>query len=403
MMAALVADLGDLSVAEDAAQDALERALERWPVDGIPDRPGAWVTTVARRQAIDRLRRDKRGREKHELAGRLAERLDRSAEDGMDPDDRNAELRDEQLQLVFGCCHPALRVEAQIALTLRSIGGLTTSEIARAFLVPEPTMAQRLVRAKKKIATAGIPFAIPADPELLDRLAVVHRVLYLIFNEGYQSSEGDTVVRADLTGEAIRLTRLLAGLVADDPETLALLALMLLTEARRPSRVDQNGDLVLLEDQDRSGWDRSLIAEGRALIGRAVRRQRPGPFQIEAAIAEQHAIAVDPADTRWDRIEQLYGRLHAMTPTPVVALNHSVARAMADGPGAGLQAMDDYGLGDQLADYRWYWSARADLLRRAGNTPAAADAYRRSVALTSQPAELRFLEGRLAEIDAPAG
>ena len=211
MMAALVADLGDLSVAEDAAQDALERALERWPVDGIPDRPGAWVTTVARRQAIDRLRRDKRGREKHELAGRLAERLNRSAEDAMDPDHRSADLRDEQLQLVFGCCHPALRVEAQIALTLRSIGGLTTGEIARAFLVPEPTMAQRLVRAKKKIATAGIPFAIPADPELLDRLAVVHRVLYLIFNEGYQSSEGDTVVRADLTGEAVRLTRLLAG------------------------------------------------------------------------------------------------------------------------------------------------------------------------------------------------
>ncbi len=393
VVATLVGLTGDLTLAEDAAQDAAEAALRHWLDDGIPDRPGAWITTVARRRAVDRIRREKRGKEKAATLARLEARLEdvpRSAPGNM--------LRDEQLGLIFGCCHPALSIEAQIALTLRSVGGLTTSEIARGFLVTEPTMAQRLVRAKRKIATAAIPFRIPDDRELLSRLGVVHHVLYLIFNEGYAASHGDELIRADLSGEAIRLARLLATLLNDDAETYGQLALFSFIEARRAQRADERGDLILLADQDRSGWDRDLIAEGHRALEQALALTNPGPYQIEAAINALHAEAESEAETDWPQIAVLYRELQRHRPSPVTSLNHAVAIALSEGPEVGLRLLDAPELAGQLDGYRYYHAARADLLRRLGD-PAAGDAYRKALALCENEPERRFLNARLQEVE----
>ena len=396
LMAVLMRDLGDLDAAEDAAQEAAEAALKSWLDDGIPDRPGAWMTTVARRRAVDSYRRDRTRRDKTELLAQLEQR-DRETAVGEPADD--SALRDDQLRLIFGCCHPALGVESQIALTLRSVGGLTTREIAAGFLVAESTMAQRLVRAKKKIAAAAIPFRIPDDHELLERLAVVHHVLYLIFNEGYVASEGAELARPDLSAEAIRLTRLLAGLVPDDAETRGLLAMFLLIEARRPARTADDGTLVLLQDQDRSLWDAPMITAGTEEIDGAVRLARPGPYQIEAAINAIHDGAATAADTDWDQIAALYGRLVTYRPTPVVRLNQAVAVAMAQGPEAGLEMLDAADLAQALDGYHYYWAARGDLLHRAGRD-GAATAYRRAVELVNNEPERRFLESRIRLVEA---
>ncbi len=395
LVATLVGELGDLGLAEDAAQDAAEVALRRWLDDGIPDRPGAWITTVARRRAVDRIRREKLGQEKAAQLARLQARM--AINDGAEAGHGANMLRDEQLALIFGCCHPALSVEAQIALTLRAVGGLTTAEIARGFVVPEPTMAQRLVRAKRKIATAAIPFRIPDDAELLSRLGVVHHVLYLIFNEGYVASRGHDHVRDDLTAEAIRLSRLLATLLNDDAETHGQLALFLFIESRRPARTDAAGDIVLLADQDRSLWDRHLIAEASAALERAMALASPGPYQLEAAINGLHAEAASEVDTDWAQIVLLYRELSRRRPTPVTTLNLAVAVALAGGPAAGLELLDAPDLAAELAEYRYYHSARADLLRRLDD-PAAGDAYRRALQLTDSEPERRFLAQRLDQL-----
>ena len=395
VVATLTRDLGNLDLAEDAAQEAAETALATWSDQGIPDRPGAWITTVARRRAIDRLRRERVGRDKAELLGRLEERVQRDQDDV--GDDETA-VRDDQLRLIFGCCHPAIRVEDQMALTLRSIAGLTTSEIARAFLVPEPTMAQRLVRAKRKIADAGIPFVIPPDHELLKRLAVVRGVIYLVFNEGYNASVGDELVRHELCDEAVRLARLLVDLTTDDAESMGLLAMCLLTHSRRDARVDGAGDVVLLEDQDRARWDQAMIDDGMAVLERAYRLGRPGPLQLQAAIAATHARAATPQDTNWRGIALLYEELIGLTPTAVVRLNHAVAVAMADGPEAGLSLLAEPAIADALDAYPYYHAALGDLFGRVGALDDARAAYRRAIELTEDSPEIRLLEAKLAAL-----
>jgi RNA polymerase sigma-70 factor (ECF subfamily) len=398
-VATLIRVLGDFDLAEEAVQDAFISALETWPQRGVPDNPGAWITTTARNRAIDRLRRRKRLTEKTETLVREAslEADLQAIETG--PPEEAMPITDDRLRLIFTCCHPALAMDARVALTLRTLGGLTTPEIARAFLVPEPTLAQRLVRAKRKIRDAGIPYRVPPAELLPERLDGVLHVLYLVFNEGYAATSGDSLVRQELSAEAIRLGRVVASLLPDEPEALGLLALMLLHDARREARVGGGGELILLEDQDRSRWDATRISQGQALIERALATGRPGPYQVQAAIASLHDGAPSPADTDWAQIASLYESLMRMIPSPVVELNLAVAVAMRDGPATGLAMMDGISGSGALDGYSYFHAARADLLRRLERWSEASHAYRRALELTTNGPERAFLTTRLGGVD----
>jgi RNA polymerase sigma-70 factor (ECF subfamily) len=395
IVAFLIRMTGDWDLAEECAQDAFAQALVRWPRDGVPRRPGGWLTTTARNRALDRLRR----RANEAVKVQEAMVITRLAEAG-DADDDSG-IGDDRLRLIFTCCHPALAMEARVALTLRTVAGLTTNEVARACLVTEPTMAKRLVRAKTKIRNAGIPYRVPPPQLLPERASGVLAVLYLLFNEGYAATAGTDLVRQNLCAEAIRLARLLVRLMPGEPEPEGLLALMLLHHSRRAARTDDAGELVTLEHQDRGRWDTSEIAEGVGLLETALRRGRPGPYQVQAAIAACHATARTAADTDWTEIAALYGELARLVPSAVVELNRAVAVAMADGPAAGLVLVDRLEAEGALPGYHLLPATRADLLRRLHRDADAAAAYRQALGLASSDTERRYLERRLAEVSGP--
>ncbi len=388
VFATLIRLLGDFDAAEEALHEAFRAALEQWPRDGVPVNPRAWLVSAGRFKAIDAMRRD----------ARIDELDDEAAENIRAPDIPESEdIEDDRLRLIFTCCHPALQPDAQVALTLREVCGLTTEEITHAFLTAAPTLAQRIVRAKNKIRDAKIPYQVPAPEELPERLDSVLRVIYLVFNEGYAASSGDTLTRHDLSGEAIRLARLIVELLPQ-PEVMGLLALMLLHESRRAARVSHTGDLILLEEQDRSLWNHQQIAEGSALVERALATRQIGPYALQAAISAVHAEAPSAAETDWAQIVGLYDVLARLEPSPIIELNRAVAVAMRDGPAAGLMLVETILAGGQLADYRLAHAAHADLCRRLGKTAEARVSYQRALALTQLAPERRFLERRLAEL-----
>ena len=394
MLATLIRTVGDFDIAEDAVQDAVLEALEAWPTRGVPNNPGAWLTTVARRRALDRIRREAKRTEKEHLASTVL-----LGDAGAPPAESSSMVRDDVLRLIFTCCHPALAPEAQVALTLRTVCGLSTRDIAGVFLVPEATMAQRLTRAKRKIAVARIPYRVPEDHELTDRLRAVMAVIYAVFTAGHHSASGEEVVRIDVAAEAIRLARLVNELVVDEPEGQGLLALLLATHARHDARLDANGDVVLLADQDRTRWDHTSIREAADLIDGALRRKRPGPYQVQAAIACLHGLATTPTETDWPQILELYDLLIGMLPTPVVALNRAVAVGEVHGPAAALEAL---GAISGVDDWHLYWAARAEMSRRLGTLDEAAADYRRALACECNEADRRFLTGRLHEVEGDA-
>ena len=400
ILATLIGTVRDFELAEDALQDALLVALERWSVEGIPRNPGAWLTTTARHKAIDRLRRENTLTRKQEMLQALLEQEEQRGEEDME----DASIPDERLKLMFTCCHPALALDAQVALTLHTLGGLSTAEIASAFLVPVPTMAQRLVRAKRKIRDAGIPYRVPEAHVLGERVDAVLCVLYLIFNEGYSAMVGSDLIRRELCDESIRLARLLTLLLNQEslyrevPEAMGLLALMLLHDSRREARVGPGGELVLLEDQDRSSWDSGKIQEGLDILEHALHMRQPGPYQVQAAISALHAQAKHAEDTDWPQIAALYNALMRMGPSPIVELNRAVAIAMADGPLQGLALLDRTNLSKELSDYYLFHAARADLLRRAGRLRDARNAYMQALKLCLNERERAFLNHRLTQV-----